>query len=395
MEFSSKAIDKILSSTTKVSATDNYNSLKTEIKNHNIASNANKIKKYSTDRDIYDFLALVEEEFIGETQELDKFKTIIEEITVYLHSHGSGNYNFKIINDIIPNNEISKNGGMNTSNNEILNFNEIYNNNNKDNSTDLVKNNLISKEEKKLYKDKQDYKFLENSLLKMRDLLIKKPILMIELNKFLPKPYKLAVIDKDFTCKFLLKIKNKSEDLYNQIVTILMNNKNSVLSFKDLYDNIEKLLKPVEIDLYNDFILIMEVKRYSEIKQPYLNKIKNNNSLLGKKIIKPKSKDMFGSGLNNKGIKFRNSLINSNHNIEEKSDSMKNNNHPNLKSMNFGKQNGIGIVNSLNANNLNGNFEEFVTSYSNISELFKKDLVSNNQYVRDSNYGVNCKIFLY
>lgn len=171
----------------------------------------------------------------------------------------------------------------------------------------------------------------------MRDLLIKKPILMIELNKFLPKPYKLAVIDKDFTCKFLLKIKNKSEDLYNQIVTILMNNKNSVLSFKDLYDNIEKLLKPVEIDLYNDFILIMEVKRYSEIKQPYLNKIKNNNSLLGKKIIKPKSKDMFGSGLNNKGIKFRNSLINSNHNIEEKSDSMKNNNHPNLKSMNFGK----------------------------------------------------------
>lgn len=59
------------------------------------------------------------------------------------------------------------------------------------------------------------------------------------------------------------------------------------------------------------------------------------------------------------------------------------------------KQNGIGIVNSLNANNLNGNFEEFVTSYSNISELFKKDLVSNNQYVRDSNYGVNCKIFLY
>ena len=76
MEFSSKAIDKILSSTTKVTATDNYNSLKTEIKNHNIASNANKIKKYSTDRDIYDFLALVEEEFIGETQELDKFKTI-------------------------------------------------------------------------------------------------------------------------------------------------------------------------------------------------------------------------------------------------------------------------------------------------------------------------------
>lgn len=394
MEFSSKAIDKILSSTTKVSATDNYNSLKTEIKNHNIASNANKIKKYSTDRDIYDFLALVEEEFIGETQELDKFKTIIEEITLYLHNHGSGNYNFKIINDIIPNNEISKNGGMNNSNNEILNFNEIYNNN-KDTSTDLTKNHLISKEDKKLYKDKQDYKFLENSLLKIRDLLIKKPILMIELNKFLPKPYKLAVIDKDFTCKFLLKIKNKSEDLYNQIVTILMNNKNSVLTFKDLYDNIEKLLKPVEIDLYNDFILIMEVKRYSEIKQPYLNKIKNNNSLLGKKIIKPKSKDMFGPGLNNKGIKFRNSLLNSNNNIEEKSDSMKNNNHLNLKSMNFGKQNGIGIVNSFNVNNLNGNFEEFVTSYSNISELFKKDLVSNNQYVRDSNYGINCKIYLY
>ena len=393
MEFQSKSIDKILSSTTKVSATDNYNSLKTEIKNHNIASNANKIKKYSTDRDIYDFLALVEEEFIGETQELDKFKTIIEEITLYLHNHGSSNYNFKIINDIIPNNEISKNEGMNNSNNENLNFNEVFNNN-KDNSIDLTKNNLISKEDKKLYKDKQDYKFLENSLLKIRDLLIKKPILMIELNKFLPKPYKLAVIDKDFTCKFLLKIKNKSEDLYNQIVTILMNNKNSVLSFKDLYDNIEKLLKPVEIDLYNDFILIMEVKRYSEIKQPYLNKIKNNNSLLGKKIIKPKSKDMFGT-LNNKDIKFRNSLINSNHNIEEKSDSMKNNNHPNLKSMNFGKQNGIGMVNSINTNNLNGNFEEFVTSYSNISELFKKDLVSNNQYVRDSNYGVNCKIFLY
>lgn len=395
MEFPSKVSGKS-QVCGKVNSVENFDSIKTEIKNQNIANNVNKTKKYNTDRDIYDFLALVEEEFAEETEELAKFRTLIEEIAQYLNSHGIGGFNYKSINDIIPNNENSKNGGMNNVANENLNLKEQgYS---KEAYPEVTKYNATSKEDKKLLKDKQDYKFLENALIKIRDILIKKPILMMELNKFLPKSYRLAVVDKDFTCKFLLKIKNKSEQIYNQVVQFLMSNKSSILNFKDLYENIEKLLQP-DTELCNDFILIMEVKRFHEIKQPFLNKIKNNNSLLGKKIMKSKNKDNIG--LTKKGIKLRNSFKNSNgiYNYEEKSDSIQYNmNHnSNLKPGSFinGKQNGMFNLNSSNAINSGGHYEEFVSNNTNISENFKKDCVSNNQYLKDSNYGINCKFLLF
>ena len=72
------------------------------------------------------------------------------------------------------------------------------------------------------------------------------------------------------------------------------------------------------------------------------------------------------------------------------------NHNSNLKSATFnnGKQNGMFILNSSNVTNVNGHFEEFVSSNTNISENFKKDCVSNNQYLKDSNYGINCKCLL-
>ena len=123
MEFPSKVSGKS-QVCGKVNSVENFDSIKTEIKNQNIANNVNKTKKYNTDRDIYDFLALVEEEFAEETEELSKFRTLIEEIAQYLNSHGIGGFNYKSINDIIPNNENSKNGGIHSVANENLNLKE-------------------------------------------------------------------------------------------------------------------------------------------------------------------------------------------------------------------------------------------------------------------------------
>lgn len=104
---------------------------------------------------------------------------------------------------------------------------------------------------------------LEDILISSQDFLIEFPFLVMEFNKLLPKNYKLAILSKKFAQDFLLKIKSRDEEVYGNVLGYLEKHKANELEFEGLLNKLEESLN-IYPDLYEEMLIIMDVKKYTK-----------------------------------------------------------------------------------------------------------------------------------
>ena len=103
----------------------------------------------------------------------------------------------------------------------------------------------------------------EEILLNSQEFLIKYPFLVMEFNKLLPKNYKLAILNTNFTKSFLLKLRRRDENSFSQVMKLLEKHKLNELDFESLLKELEEILI-IYPDLYDEMLIIMDVKKYSK-----------------------------------------------------------------------------------------------------------------------------------
>ena len=184
----------------------------------------------------------------------------------------------KIINNN-NNNSLSQNNitNINNKNNNI----SIDNNNNNNNNKALENENSQLKDIKATQKQQNHNSssynnnyYLEDILVETQDFLIDYPYLMIELNRLLPKNYKMAILNKKFAFNFLIKLKERNTELFNKVLSLLEKNKANELDFEGLFNSLEELLKPHK-DLYDEMLILMDYKKYKYLRT-YTNGTKRN-----------------------------------------------------------------------------------------------------------------------
>ena len=121
----------------------------------------------------------------------------------------------------------------------------------------------------------------EETLSKLKNLFAKCPILIFELNKIIPKYYKLPVVTQDNSDEFFEKIKNRDENCYKEFIKLVLQYKDEEISIDALTNKTEELLNKYP-DLLEEAMLFIDNKK--------LNTINYRKNIINKNITNNKSK---------------------------------------------------------------------------------------------------------
>ena len=121
----------------------------------------------------------------------------------------------------------------------------------------------------------------EETLSKLKNLFAKCPILIFELNKIIPKYYKLPVVTQDNSDEFFEKIKNRDENCYKEFIKLVLQYKDEEISIDVLTNKTEELLNKYP-DLLEEAMLFIDNKK--------LNTINYRKNIINKNITNNKSK---------------------------------------------------------------------------------------------------------
>ena len=243
----------------------------------------------------------------------------------------------------------------------------------------------------------------EDILLQLRDFLSISPNLIYEFNKYLPKSFKLGIIDQSFAYNFLNKLKSKNSGLFKSTVKILNQYKNEIISQEEAVKNITELFsshregnssntnntnnnnnsKYFYERLYEDLLAILDVKSYTtqiaRNKQlHYAHSHHNTNNNHGIKLHGNSKLHHQNSNSNNISNNINNNNPNNTPHTTNTNNPNMNNSNTNNSNNNTGRNNNR--INSNSTNNNPNNTNTNPTNNSNISKTnqSQEDFNTNN-----------------
>ena len=112
----------------------------------------------------------------------------------------------------------------------------------------------------------------EEVLIKLKELFTSSPILILELNKFLPKSNKLPLLEQENADNFLKKLRNKDEGAFKEIIKIILSYKNKEINFENVISKFEEILCYFpdlleEAYLFIDYKKLLNKKNFTKIPQ--------------------------------------------------------------------------------------------------------------------------------
>ena len=112
----------------------------------------------------------------------------------------------------------------------------------------------------------------EEVLTKLKELFTSSPILILELNKFLPKSNKLPLLEQENADNFLKKLRNKDEGAFKEIIKIILSYKNKEINFENVITKFEEILCYFpdlleEAYLFIDYKKLLNKKNFTKIPQ--------------------------------------------------------------------------------------------------------------------------------
>lgn len=118
----------------------------------------------------------------------------------------------------------------------------------------------------------------------------------------------------------MVKVHQRDTDLYERVMAHLQKHKDSELAFEDLFTKLEEELRNHK-DIYEELLLIMDVKKFSKYSQTLMNSLRENkkNFRVGQKQLTSYNIEGFGNlngncNLNESNLNINN--LNSNFNSE-------------------------------------------------------------------------------
>ena len=116
-------------------------------------------------------------------------------------------------------------------------------------------------------------------LNKIKTLFAKCPILIFELNKFMPKNNKLPLVTQDNADEFLQKLKNKDESCYKEIIKLILQYKDENINTETLANKTEEVLNKYP-ELLEEALLFIDYKKINTLNfRKNINKNNSNNNI--------------------------------------------------------------------------------------------------------------------
>ena len=119
----------------------------------------------------------------------------------------------------------------------------------------------------------------EEILNKLKALLSQCPILILELNKIMPKSNKLPLVTQTNADEFFQKLKNTDESCYKEVIKLILQYKDEGITIETLSNKIETVLNKYP-ELLEEALLFIDYKKINTLnfKKNSMNKNNNTNS---------------------------------------------------------------------------------------------------------------------
>jgi len=118
----------------------------------------------------------------------------------------------------------------------------------------------------------------ESSVLKIKKLLSENPLLLYEFNKFLPKNFKVQVVNENLAFDYVQKIKRRDEEVFAKFLKVTSQYKDGEISYNSMCLYIDRILLPYP-DLLEEAYLYLNHKK---INASYRKSLINRYRLLQK-----------------------------------------------------------------------------------------------------------------